>query len=286
MKNSLRIGEFNKLRILRESPYGLYLDGGSFGEVLLPDAQVPVGIMPYDEPEVFVYWDTGERLVASTRNPYVTVGTFAYLEVVDVNERFGAFLDWGLPKNLLLPFREMDSQVRRGQGIIVTLYVDDETDRLVATTKIRKFLNKTPAEYEVNQAVDLLVLDETELGYNAVVNDQHLGLLYHSELAEALNYGDSILGYVAKVREDGKIDLRRDPSGFRRKDAMAESIYEQLVKAGGFMPYHDKSSPASIREAFDMSKKAFKQGIGTLYRERRISITDKGIRLLEDASQT
>ncbi len=278
----VRIGEFNKLPIVRESPYGLYLDGGDMGEILLPDSQVPVGVMPYHDLNVFIFRDTGERLIAFTRTPYVMVGKFAYLEVVDLNERLGAFLDWGLPKNLLLPFREQETRVRKGQGVIVTMYLDPETDRLVATSKIRKYLNKTPAVYEPNEAVDLLVMDETDLGFNAIVNDQHIGLLYHTELAEALNYGDTMRGYVAKVREDGKIDLRRDPSGYERKDSLAEQIYTILEKKGGTMPFNDKSSPASIRETFDSSKKAFKMAIGTLYRERRILISDKGIEINKD----
>ena len=275
----VRIGEFNKLPIVRESPYGLYLDGGDMGEILLPESQVPVGVMHYHDLEVFIFRDTGERLIAFTRTPYVMVGKFAYLEVVDLNERLGAFLDWGLPKNLLLPFREQETRVRMGQGVIVTMYLDPETDRLVATSKIRKYLNKTPAVYEPNEAVDLVVMDETDLGFNAIVNDQHIGLLYHTELAEALNYGDTMRGYVAKVREDGKIDLRRDPSGYERKDSMAEQVYSILEKEGGTMPFNDKSSPASIRETFNSSKKAFKMAIGTLYRERRIVISDKGIEI-------
>lgn len=278
----VRIGEFNKLPIVRESPYGLYLDGGDMGEILLPEAQVPVGVMPYHDLEVFIFRDTGERLIAFTRTPYVMVGKFAYLEVVDLNERLGAFLDWGLPKNLLLPFREQESRVRKGQGVIVTMYLDPETDRLVATSKVRKYLNQTPAVYEPNEAVNLVVMDETDLGFNAIVNDQHIGLLYHTELAEALNYGDTMQGYVAKVREDGKIDLRRDPSGYERKDNMAEQVYSILEKEGGVMHFNDKSSPASIRETFDLSKKAFKMAIGTLYRERRIVISDKGIEISND----
>lgn len=274
----VRIGEFNKLKMVRESPYGLYLDGGSLGEILLPDAQIPEGFMPYHEVEVFVYWDTGARLVGSTRMPYVSVGKFAYLEIVDMHPKMGAFLDWGLPKNLLLPYFEMEDKVRSGQGVVVTVYVDPEDDRLLASSRLRRFLNQTEPVYEANEEVDLIVLDETDLGYNVIVNHQHSGLLYHTELSEALDYGDGIKGYIAKVRDDGKIDVRRDPSGSKRRDDMAERIFGELEKAGGFLPFNDKSSPASIRDRFDMSKKAFKMGIGVLYKERRITISEKGIR--------
>ncbi|MEQ9825692.1 MAG: S1-like domain-containing RNA-binding protein [Puniceicoccaceae bacterium] len=272
-----RIGEFNQLAISRESDIGLYLDGGEHGEILLPSAQVPVGVMPYHTLQVFLYFDTGDRLIATTRMPYVTVGTFAYLEVVDVHPKLGAFLDWGLPKNLLLPFGQMEDKVVPGQGLVVTVLRDPETDRLAATTRIRRLIDLTPAEYEVNEAVDLLVLDETDLGYNAIVNHRHRGLLYHSELAEALDYGATLRGYVARVREDGKIDLRRDPSGISRKGDMAEKIFAELEQSGGFLPFNDHSSPASIRDRFSMSKKAFKQGIAALYRQRRIQITERGI---------
>jgi uncharacterized protein len=273
-----RIGEFNELSIVNETDFGLFLDAGEMGNVLLPGSQVPVGVMPYHKLRVFLYYDTGDRLLATTRMPYVQVGRFAYLEVVDVHEKLGAFLDWGLPKNLLLPFGQMDSKVRPGQGVIVTVEVDPDTKRLTATSKIRRFLDKAPTDYLPNQEVELLILDETDLGYNAIINHQHRGLLYHSDLAEALDYGASIKGYVAQVRPDGKVDLRRDPAGIQRRDNMAERIFTVLEQAGGFLPYNDSSSPASIRDRFDMSKKAFKLGIAALYRERRIVISDRGLK--------
>lgn len=276
-----RIGEFNQLPISRESTVGLYLDAGELGEVLLPGSLVPIGVMPYHKLNVFLYFDTGNRLTATTKMPYVSVGKFAYLEVVDVHPKMGAFLDWGLPKNLLLPYGQMDEEVHPGQGVVVTVLADYENPGLIATTKIRKYLNLTPPAYEVNEAVELLILDETDLGFNAIVNHAHKGLLYHKELAEALDYGDSIRGYIAKVRDDGKIDLRRDPAGLQRKDDMAERIFEMLEKKGGFMPFNDSSSPASIREQFAMSKKAFKQGISALYKNRRILITDRGIQRVD-----
>lgn len=274
-----RIGEFNELSITRESPFGLFLDAGELGEVMLPDSQVPMGVMPYHKLRVFLYFDTGDRLMATSKIPYLTVGQFAYLEVVDVHPKLGAFLDWGLPKNLLLPFGQMEDKVNKGQGVVVTVVVDEETQRLVATTKIRKYLNLTPPDYYPNQKVDLLVLDETDLGYNAIINHKHKGLLYHSELSEALDYGDKMQGYVARIREDGKIDLRRDPTGISRKPTMADQILDILKREGGSLPYNDHSSPASIRDTFGMSKKAFKQGISSLYKNRQILITDRGIEL-------
>lgn len=274
------IGEMNKLSIARESEYGLYLDGENLGEILLPTALVPKGVMPSHILDVFIYRDSEDRLVATTETPHLTVGQFAYLEVVDVDQRAGAFLDWGLQKDLLLPYREQKGQVRMGQGVVVTVYLDSTTERLVATERLGRFLNLTPLEYEVNQQVDLLIVDETDLGYNAIVNQKHRGLLYHTELAEALDYGSSIKGYVANVRSDGKLDLRRDLTGSKRQISMAEQIFQKLTEAGGHMPFNDKSDPADIRKTFDMSKKAFKLGIAALYRERKIVILDDGIHLV------
>jgi uncharacterized protein len=275
------IGEINHLSIVRESDHGLYLDGEELGEILLPKGLVPIGVMPYSKLQVFIYRDSEDRLVATTEVPYLTVGKFAYLEVVDVDQRMGAFLDWGLQKDLLLPYREQTSQVRKGQGVIVTVYLDPSSERLVATERINRFLNLTPPQYAVNEPVDLIITDETELGFNAIVNQQHRGLLYHTELSEALDYGAKMKGYVAKVRPDGKIDLRRDLSGTQRQGSMAEQILSQLKDAGGFLPFNDNSEPAAIRATFDMSKKAFKLGIGALYRERKIVIAEDGIHLAQ-----
>lgn len=265
---------------MRDSSNGVYLDGDALGEILLPNSLVPEGLSEGDSIEVFVYNDSEDRLVATTEKPRASVGQFANLKVVSVNEKIGAFLDWGLGKDLLLPYREQSSDPHVGDRCVVYILVDELSGRIIASENLSEFTNKEPAEYEREEEVDLLIIDETPLGYKAIINDKHLGLLYHTELSETLNYGQWIVGYVTKVREDGNIDLRRDRAGYSRVEPIGEQILEALKASGGRLPFNDKSTPESIRAEFDVSKQAFKRAIGALYKQKRIRIEGDGIVLV------
>ena len=275
------LGKRNSLRVIREAPPGVYLDGGDLGEILLPNRYVPRGTIGGEVVDVFVFCDSADRLVATTETPHATVGEFAYLRVVGFKPGVGAFLDWGLTKDLLLPIREQDDRVAVGDWVIAFIFVDEKSMRIVASTRLNRHLNRTPPEYRDGQPVSLLITGETDLGYNAIIDGAHRGLLYRTDLSGPLAVGQKHDGYVRTVRPDGKIDLSLDAAGYRRVAPLAERIIELLGEAGGRLPYGDESSPVEIREAFGASKKAFKQAIGALYRERRISIETHGIRLID-----
>ena len=205
-----QIGKRNQLTVLKEAPPGFYLDGGEHGELLLPGQYIPEGAKPGDVLDVFVYRDSGDRLVATTETPHVMVGEFAYLRVVSVNPKVGVFLDWGLAKDLLLPIREQKERLAHGDWVIVYVYIDTKTDRIVASTRINRHLNLVPPPYTEGQPVSLLITGPTPLGYNAIVENAHRGLLYHNDLSAPLATGERMDGFVREVREDGKIDLSLD----------------------------------------------------------------------------
>lgn len=275
------IGQRSLLSVTRIATPGVYLDGGERGEILLPGRYVPNGTLVGEAFDVFVHRDSEDRLVATTEIPRATVGEFACLRVVSANPQVGAFLDWGLSKDLFLPLREQGRRVGPGDWVVVYIFVDLKTDRIVATTRLERHLNVTPPEYAEGQPVDLLVTGPTTLGYNAIVNRAHLGLLYHNELPSPLKVGDKLDGYVRRVRPDGKIDLTINPAGYERVAPLKEQLIESLAAGRGRLPYNDKSSPEEIRRAFGVSKKAFKQAVGALYKERLIEIAADGIRLVD-----
>jgi len=281
------LGKFNQLRILEHSDNGLYLDGGAQGKILLPNAYVQPDMKLGDSLEVFLYCDSEDRIVATTETPYAQAGEFAYLEVVGVKHNIGAFLDWGLQKDLLLPYREQGKlHLEPGDGVIVAVYVDEYTNRIVASARLHRHLPEEAPAYEPNDPVHVLIYGDSPLGYKAIVDKHYRGLLYHEETSDVLEPGDQFTGYIKKVHRDGKIDLRRDPSGFKRVEPLAEQIMEKLEAAGGKLPYNDKTAPEIIREQFNTSKKAFKQAIGTLYKQRRIVITKFGIKIPEQPEAT
>lgn len=281
-----QLGKLNRLRIVRFAAPGYYLDGGSHGEILLPARYIPAGKVPGDELEVVVYRDTEDRLVATTDRPRAYVGEFAALRVVSLTPRIGVFLDWGLEKDLLLPIREMSGPLQPGDKAVVLVRVDPHTDRLMATARFNRFLDQTPAHYHEGESVRLLVASRSPIGYNMVVNNAHRGLLYHTELAGgALELGQVVEGYVRAIRPDGKLDLALGKAGYRRVAELTDRILAALEAApGGRLPYGDNSIPEEIRDAFGVSKKAFKQAIGALYRDRRIVIEPTGIRLVTPQS--
>lgn len=276
------IGRLNRLRVVKQRDHGIYLDGDELGEILLPLRYVPEKCEVGDMLEVFVYVDSDDTLVATTKRPLAMVGEFACLKVVSVAQH-GAFLDWGLMKDLLVPFGEQLGKMEVGRSYIVYLYLDHDTDRIAASQKIDKFLDRWPARYRRHQPVSLLIAGRTDLGYKAIVDNAHWGVLYRDEVFQPLQYGQRITGYIKQVREDGKVDLLLDRPGYGKIEGVAADILERLRSAGGFLPLHDKSPPELIYDTFGVSKKSFKLGISTLYRERLITIGDDGIRLTDEA---
>ena len=278
------LGKRNLLAVIREASPGLYLDGGALGEILLPGRYIPKNLTQGQRLDVFVYRDSEDRLVATTETPNAQVGEFAYLKVLNVHPQVGAFLDWGLAKDLLVPFREQDFPLRPGDWAIVYVCVDLKTNRILASTRLNRHLNREPAAYHDGQPVKILVTGKTPLGYNAIVQNTHRGLLYHSQLATPLHTGQKLNGFVRTVRAGGKIDLSLDAAGYRRVAPLTNQVVEALQAAGGQLGFDDDSSPAAIREVFGVSKKAFKQALGKLYKTRRIAFLKPGIQLLENSA--
>lgn len=276
----IQTGRRNNLRIVRETITGIFFDGGDVGEILLPRRYIPRGGFAGDDADVFIYRDSEDRLIATTETPLAMVGDFATLEVVSFTSGVGAFLDWGLAKDLLLPLRGMRHPVHPGERVVVLIYLDESTDRVVATTKFMRHLDLTPPNYTEGQCVDLLIESETPLGWNAIVGNQHRGLIFSSEAGAPPRIGDRVKGYVREVRSDGKISLGLDPAGHTRIAPLAEQIIEKLKAAGGRLPFHDKSSPEEIRRVFACSKKSFKQALGSLYRAHRVRIAEDGFELV------
>jgi len=273
------IGKYNVLKVVKDLDFGLYLDGGELGEILIPRRYVPVNCTVDSELEVFIYLDSEDRLIATTEMPDAIVGEFAYLEAVSVG-KVGAFMDWGLPKDLLVPFREQKVNIEAGKSYVVYVYLDDESKRIAASSKIEKYLDNLPPEYEEGQEVDLLIYAQSDLGYKAVINNTHSGVIYANEVFKKLKKGDKVKGYIKKVREDEKIDLILEKPGYQKVDGIAQSILDKLKSLGGFMDITDKSSSDEISRRLGISKKVFKKAIGSLYKQRIISIEEDGIRLI------
>lgn len=274
------IGRRHTLPVSRDSVHGLFLDAGDIGEILLPGRQPAGGPGEGDSVDVFVYRDSEDRLVATTATPLAMAGEYACLNVISVNRQIGAFLDWGLPKDLLLPFREQREPVYAGDKVVVYIFVDDKSDRIIATTRFARHLSRAIPKYAPGQLVETLITSTSPLGYNAVVEGAHLGLLYQNEIGTQLEIGQKLSAYVSAVRPDGKIDLRLDAVGYQRVSALTDLILEALARQGGSFSIDDGSSPEAIREAFNVSKKAFKQALGWLYKKRLIEFTKPGVRLV------
>lgn len=272
-------GRVNVLEIVGRNEFGLLLEAGEFGEVLLPKKFISRGMEIGEEVRAFLFRDSEDRPIATVETPLAQVGDFASLQVKAV-ERVGAFLDWGLSKDLLLPFSEQQTKVREGQRVLVRVYVDEDTDRIVATTKLNRFLDRERHYFEAGQEVGLTIAGRTDLGYNVIVEQSHWGLVFENEVNERLVRGQRMVGYVKEVREDQKLNICLKPEGYRRVTSSLEDIFSELKAEGGFLPFNDNSSPDAIRDAFGMSKKTFKAAIGALYRERKIEIVPEGIRIV------
>ena len=278
----IKLGEYNTLTVVKIVDFGVYLDGGDYwGEILLPRATAPENCKEGDELTVFIYFDSEDRIIATMTHPKAVVGDFKMMRVVEVN-RTGAFVDWGLRKDLLVPYREMRENVQPGREYLVYVYVDSTTDRIVGTMKWYKFLNKVPADYRPGEEVALIVAHRTELGYTVIVNKTHEAVIYANEIFQPLSIGQELTGYIKRVREDGKIDciLQRN-DGHRQIDDLSARILEMLRENGGRLPVSDTSAPAEIYDLFGCSKKNYKKAVGALFRQRKLYIGAKELRLIE-----
>lgn len=274
----LGIGEYCELKILRDTEPGLFLGDDEGNEVLLPNRYVPNTFEVGEKLEVFIYLDNEERLVATTDKPFVTKGDFALLRCNQVN-KFGAFLDWGLVKELFCPFKEQAFKMKKGGWYLIYCYLDEETNRLVASSKTNRFLDNTELTVSRFDEVDLIVSHPSEIGMNVIVNKKHLGLVYKDDIFKDIQVGDKLKGIVKKIRRDNKLDISLSQIGYRNIEPSAQFILNELKKKNGFLPLHDKSSPEAIKEQLQMSKKSFKKAIGSLYKDRQIEIKDNGIYL-------
>lgn len=275
----IKLGDWNELRVTRFSDHGAYLDGGSVGEILMPNAYVERGVRVNDMVNVFVYLDQEERLVGTTEQPLARVGQFAFLRVAWVNE-YGAFLHWGLMKDLFVPFREQKMRMEIDRSYIVYIYIDEETHRIVATAKVEKWLKEaSQKEYYRGREVEMLIQQKTDLGFKVIVDNAYRGLIYNDQIYEEPHTGDRMTGCVVNVRPDGKLDLSMQRIGKSRFRDFAEILLEELEKEGGVLPFSDKSSSEEIAERFGVSKKTFKRAVGNLYKEHKIVISEKEIKI-------
>jgi uncharacterized protein len=274
----LQLGKINNLKVIKELDFGIYFQAGE-EEILMPTRYIPVGTKIGDYLDVFIYRDSEDRLLATSEKPKIMVDEFALLEVVDTNSK-GVFLDWGLPKDLFVPFQEQNGKMQKGKYYVVKAYIDEETDRIVASARIEHFLNYNTGDFTIGQEVDLIPFKQTDLGIKTVVNDQFEGLIYQNEIFNKISYGEKIKGYVYKIRLNGQLDIRLRKPGYQAVLSLKDVIYQKLQNAGGFLPYHDKSDPEAIYNEFGVSKRDFKQSIGGLLKEKKILITSKGIQAL------
>ena len=275
------IGQFDVLPILRLAAPGAYLDAGELGEILLPRRYLTEEMRDGTQTEVFISLDSEDRLVATTQRPKLVAGEFGQLRVVSVNRRVGAFLDWGLPKDLLLPHREQARPVKEGERVVAHVYLDSKSRRLVASTRLRRWLDKKKPSFRENQPVNFLISGKTPMGYSAIIENAYSGLLYADDVSRRLSIGEIVQGYIRSVRVDGKIDLTLHRTRGNRITSVKRQILIALEQGNGWLPYNDDSDPRAIRDAFGTSKKVFKRRLGTLYKERRIRFEGKGIRAIE-----
>lgn len=274
----IEIGKYNHLEVLKITEQGYYV-GDEVEEILLPNKYIPEGLQIRDMIDVFIYNDSEDRMIATTLVPKIQLGEFAYLQVKDVTS-IGAFLDWGLEKDLLVPFKEQRDKMEPGKSYIVCMYLDEVTDRLVGSSQLNKFLEREEIGLEVGEEVMLLIGEKTDLGYQAIINNKYRGLIFQNQVFKNIQPGDKTTGYIRQIREDNKIDVILEREGYQSIEPNADRIYEVLRENEGFLPLHDKSDPEEIHKLLQISKKNFKKAIGTLYKKRLIKLEDKGIRIL------
>lgn len=281
----VKIGQWQLLTIIKVVEFGIYLDGGNpndggWGEILLPARYVPADCVVGDEIRVFVYFDSEDRIIATTDTPKATVGQFAYLRVADVN-RAGAFLDWGLPKDLLAPYAEQANKMQKGAYYVVYVFQDEESERLTASSRISRFVDKTPPDYHVGDSADVLVIAQTDLGYKCIINHRHWGMLYHNEVFEPLNVGQNVVASIKKIREDGKIDLQLPQPKKSDLSTLEQTIMDTLHSNHGLLRMGDKTDPKVIYQRFGVSKKNFKRAVSRLYKQRLIHVEAERITLAQ-----
>jgi len=274
-----QLGRYNRLRIVKRTEIGIFLDSDSYGEILLPRKYVQDSMQPGDEIEVFVYNDSEDRIIATTARPKAQVGECAYLKVVG-SSKFGAFLDWGLPKDLLVPFSEQQKPMQKGYSYTAYLFVDESTDRIAASTRLEDYLSMDGSGFKPRQAVECLIYGKSDLGFKAVVDGSHLGQFFESETFRPLHYGESVKAYIKQVRKDGKIDLMLQLPSHLERDRLSDAIVEHLRQNDGISKMTDKSPPEDIYRTFGVSKASYKKALGKLYKQRSIAIDKHQIRLL------
>lgn len=274
----IELGNYNTLTVKMKTKFGFLLGDEDVDDLLLPAKYIPENLEIGDTVRVFCYLDPEERPVATTRVPAVTRNRFAGLVVAEVNQ-YGAFMDWGLDKHLLVPFREQPFRMEKGRRYVVYCYLDQKSFRLVGSARLDRFIETDTSALQPGQEVKLLFCRKTDLGWEVVVDQRYKGLVFHDQIFREVQTGQEVAGYVKSRRSDGKLDLVLEPPGSRRLEPAAERIYKALLQAGGRLPLHDKSDPGVIRDRLGMSKKLFKNGVGMLYRERRITLGDDGIYL-------
>lgn len=273
----IKIGQFNKLKMVREAPFGVYFQGGEWGEILLPNKFVPKGALVGDVLDVFIYFDSDDKIIATTVRPHAKLGGCAFLKVIEVNP-VGAFLDWGLDKDLLVPKPEQYRPMEKGRSYLVYLKQDNQ-GRIIASSKIDYFLDKTTTNLKSGKEVSLLIADSTPLGRKVIINNSHWGLIHACDIFQTLIYGQKIKGYIKNVREDRKIDVVLRQIGQNSINELAQRILSKMEQSGGFLALHDKSSPVEIQQVFAESKKNFKSALGQLYKRGLINIEESAIRL-------
>lgn len=276
----LEIGKYNQLEIVKEVDFGLYLDGGPFGEILLPLRYVPATYEIGQELEIFLYNDSEDRLIATTERPKAIVGEFAFLEVKEVGE-YGAFLDWGLLKDLFVPYREQGIKMKQGDSYLIHVYLDEATDRIAASSRWKRYVEDGSGDLEEGQAVKIFIAEPTDLGYKVIINQQYQGMLYANEVFQSVQVGDQLPAYIQQIREDQKVDVRLQKQGVEAMSDAAKELIQKLKDHQGFLPLTDKSAPELIYQEMQMSKKVFKKAVGILYKRRMIKIEKDGIHLLE-----
>ncbi len=275
---NIELGKFNTLEVVKQVDFGMYLDGGEEGEILLPTRYVPEGCEVGDWLTVFLYLDMDERMIATTLTPLAQVGEFACLEVAWINQ-YGAFLNWGLMKDLFVPFGEQKMKMQVGRSYVVYVYLDEDSYRIVASAKVDRYLSKEPVEYTPGEEVDILIWQKTDLGFKAIIDNRYGGLLYDGEIFQPLHTGSRLKAFVKQVREDGKIDLMLQKPGFEKVDDFSKTLLEYIREHGGRISITDKSAAEEIYDVFGVSKKTFKKGVGDLYKRRLIVLDDEGISL-------